>query len=160
MTFSNPNGVSVTDTYDYDAFGNKLNSTGTTPNNMLYRGEEFDTDLGLYYLRARYYNPLTGRFMSRDPKEQSPLDSKRKPIDPGKWHKYLYAGGNPVNMIDPTGRGFIEDYLIEGESTPGLWALDRTELRMAELFACVDDVLGDAYSIDTAFEFCMEEAGL
>ncbi len=57
----------LTDTYDYEAFGNKVNSTGTTPNNYLYRGEQFDSDLGLYYLRARYYNPLTDRFMSRDP---------------------------------------------------------------------------------------------
>ena len=62
----------VTDTYDYDAFGNKVNSTGTTLNNYLYRGEQYDPDLGLYYLRARYYNPLTGRFMSRDPEEGTP----------------------------------------------------------------------------------------
>jgi RHS repeat-associated protein len=32
-----------------------------------YRGEQYDSDLGLYYLRARYYNPATGRFLSRDP---------------------------------------------------------------------------------------------
>ncbi len=56
----------VTDSYEYDAFGNKVNSTGSTPNNYLYRGEQWDSDLGLYYLRARYYNPLTGRFMSRE----------------------------------------------------------------------------------------------
>lgn len=37
------------DTYDYDAFGNKINVTGTTPNNYLYRGEQYDPDLGLYY---------------------------------------------------------------------------------------------------------------
>ncbi len=55
----------ATVTYDYDAFGNKVNSTGTTPDNYLYRGEQYDSDLGLYYLRARYYNPLAGRFMSR-----------------------------------------------------------------------------------------------
>jgi RHS repeat-associated protein len=34
-----------------------------------YRGEQYDSDLGLYYLRARYYNPATGRFLSRDPEE-------------------------------------------------------------------------------------------
>jgi RHS repeat-associated protein len=50
----------TTDTYDYDAFGNKINSTGTTPNSYLYRGEAFDSDLSLYYLRARWMSPLTG----------------------------------------------------------------------------------------------------
>lgn len=74
------------DTYDYDAFGNKINSTGTTPNNYFYRSEQFDSDLGLYYLRARYYNPLTGRFMGRDPLDGSTFD-------PASLHKYLYAGG-------------------------------------------------------------------
>jgi hypothetical protein len=46
----------VTDTYDYDAFGNLIHSTGTTPNNYLFAGEQFDPDLNLYYNRARYLN--------------------------------------------------------------------------------------------------------
>jgi RHS repeat-associated protein len=147
----------VTDTYDYDAFGNKINPTGTTPNNYLYRGEQYDSDLGLYYLRARYYNPLTGRFMSRDPKDPQLIDSHRVPLDPKGRHKYLYAGGDPVNMIDPTGKGFIEDLLIEGqEKAAGLWALARTEASLVALFACVDDVMEDAFNIDAAFEFCLE----
>ncbi len=62
-----------------------------------YRGEQYDSDLGLYYLRARYYNLATGRFLSRDP-----MDGY---IDlPATLHKYLYAGGDPVNGVDPTGR--------------------------------------------------------
>jgi RHS repeat-associated protein len=90
----------ITDTYDYDAFGNKINSTGTTPNNYLYRGEQYDPDLSLYYLRARYYNPATGRFLSRDPKDGY--------INvPKTLHKYLYADGDPVNMKDPTGKGAL-----------------------------------------------------
>ena len=93
---TNTAGV-VTDNYDYDAFGNKINSTGSTPNNYLYRGEQYDPDLGLYYLRARYYNPMTGRFLSRDPEEGY---SK----DPKSLHKYLYANGDPINRIDPSGR--------------------------------------------------------
>ena len=87
----------ITDSYDYDAFGNKINSTGTTPNNYMYRGEAYDSDLGLYYLRARYMNPLTGRFVSRDPENGVVTDPKT-------LHKYNYAGGDPVNSSDPTGR--------------------------------------------------------
>ena len=87
----------VTDTYDYDAWGNVVNQTGNTPNVYLYRGEQYDPDLGLYYLRARYLNPLTGRFLTRDPAGSAPED-------PATLHRYLYAAGNPVDRIDPTGR--------------------------------------------------------
>ena len=66
-------------------------------NSSHYRAEQYDSDLGLYYLRARYYNPLTGRFMSRDPNEGDPTDPKT-------LHKYLYVGGNPASAIDPSGR--------------------------------------------------------
>jgi RHS repeat-associated protein len=99
---TNTAGV-VTDEYEYDAYGNSFTKTGTTPNNYLYRGEQFDADLGLYYLRARYYNPNTGRFLSRDP-----LDGQAK--DPATLHKYLYANGDPVNGIDPTGKGDILEF--------------------------------------------------
>jgi RHS repeat-associated protein len=93
----------VTDTYSYDAFGNLLNSTGTTPNNYLYRGEQFDPTLNLYYVRARYYNPATGRFISRDPENG-------KSRDPKSLQKYLYANGDPINRIDPVGREAILQY--------------------------------------------------
>jgi RHS repeat-associated protein len=93
----------VTDTYEYDAFGNLLNSTGTTPNVYMYRGEAYDSDLGLYYLRARWMNPLTGRFMSRDPEDG-------KLIDPLSFHKYLYADGDPVNVVDPKGQEALAEY--------------------------------------------------
>jgi RHS repeat-associated protein len=95
-TLTNSAGT-VTDSYEYDAFGNSFTVSGTTSNEMLYRGEQYDSDLGLYYLRARYYNPLTGRFMSRDPESGNGLDPK-------SLHKYLYAGGDPIDGIDPTGR--------------------------------------------------------
>jgi RHS repeat-associated protein len=90
----------VTDTYDYDAWGNTVIATGTTPNVCLYRGEQYDPELSLYYLRARYLNPLTGRFLSLD-------RAKGLPFHPRTLHKYLYAGGDPVNITDPTGNGFF-----------------------------------------------------
>ncbi len=109
---TNASGV-VTDTYDYDAFGNVINKTGTTPNNYLYRGEQFDPDLGMYYFRARYYNPATGRFMSRDPEGGNRFD-------PASFQKYLYADGNPVNEWDPTGRIALMEYKLLKKVIAGL----------------------------------------
>jgi len=113
----------VTDSYEYDAFGNSFTKQGTTPNNYLYRGEQFDSDLGLYYLRARYYNPATGRFLGRDPEDHSPTK-------PNELHKYLYANGDPVNATDPTGRGdSIVAYALElGEN-----AITIARLRLSQL---------------------------
>ena len=103
---TNSSGV-VTDSYEYDAFGNSFTKQGTTPNNYLYRGEQYDSDLGLYYLRARYYNPSTGRFFSRDPEDG-------KANDPASLHKYLYAGGEPVNAMDPTGQNILDRAIFNG----------------------------------------------
>src|SRR5439155_9066438 len=56
----------VTDAYDYDAFGMPIRTSGSTPNIFLYSAERYDSSVGLYDLRARYYNLATGRFWSRD----------------------------------------------------------------------------------------------
>ncbi len=86
----------VTDTYSYDAFGNLIASTGNVENDYLFAGEQFDPNLGDYYLRQRYYNPSVGRFTRVDSYEG-------RRIDPMSRHDYLYAHLNPVNYIDPTG---------------------------------------------------------
>jgi RHS repeat-associated protein len=86
----------LTDTYSYDAFGNLIARTGSTDNAYLYRGEQWDADLGLYYNRARYLNPDSGRFWSMDSYEGSPSD-------PASLHKYLYANANPIAYDDPSG---------------------------------------------------------
>jgi len=99
------NTGTVTDTYDYDAWGNAINTTGSTPNVYLYRGEQYDSDLRLYYLRARYLNPLSGRFLTKDPE----AGHVRLPAT---LHRYVYAGGNPLNFGDPTGRDFVERKLL------------------------------------------------
>ena len=100
---ANENGK-ITDTYTYDAFGNLLNSTGTTANNYRYCGEQFDSTTGLYYLRARYMDTNTGRFTSQDTYAGSTAD-------PISLHKYLYANSNPVMYSDPSG------YMSLGEVT-------------------------------------------
>jgi RHS repeat-associated protein len=96
----------VTDTYEYDAFGNTISKTTLptgatpTPNNYLYRGEQFDPDLSLYYLRARYYNAGTGRFLSSDP-----LAGEGE-------RRYEYAAADPVNGLDPTGDAALGESLL------------------------------------------------
>jgi RHS repeat-associated protein len=87
----------VTDTYTYDAFGVDLGHAGSTPNEFRYTGEQLDPNVGFYYLRARYYAPAQGRFVSTDPEAG-------KPYDPPSLHRYLYAHANPVTNADPTGR--------------------------------------------------------
>jgi len=89
----------VTDTYDYDAFGNLSNQTGSTPNNYLFAGEQYDPALSLYYNRARYLNTSTGRFWNMDTNEGLARD-------PSTLHKYLYVANNAPNAIDPSGRDF------------------------------------------------------
>ena len=58
---TDPTGA-VTDTYTYDAFGNLISQTGSTPNNYLFAAEQFDQALRVYYNRARYYDQRAGRF--------------------------------------------------------------------------------------------------
>jgi RHS repeat-associated protein len=89
----------VTDTYDYDAFGNIVNSTGSTPNNYLFAGEQYDPALSLYYNRARYLNVDTGRFWIMDTDE----GHEEEPIT---LHSFLFAGADPVNNADPSGNDF------------------------------------------------------
>jgi RHS repeat-associated protein len=133
----------VIDNYEYDAFGNEVSHTGTTPNNYLYRGEQFDPDLGLYYLRARYYNPLTGRFMSRDP-----YDGTK--IIPISLHKYLYAAGDPVNRIDPRGRADLFEYAIRSsEAIPEAKLIDIYGCVANASLAAVDLMLGEINPKDT-----------
>ena len=86
----------ISDTYVYDAYGTLLTSTGTTPNAYRYTGEQWDENLGLYYLRARYYQPQLGRFWTMDNFEGSQSD-------PLSLHKYLYCHGDGINYSDPSG---------------------------------------------------------
>jgi RHS repeat-associated protein len=73
--------------YTYDPFGSTTADTNA-PNVYQYTGREND-GTGLYYYRARYYNPKLGRFISEDPL--------------GGANSYLYAGNNPVSFDDPLG---------------------------------------------------------
>jgi RHS repeat-associated protein len=77
----------------YSAFGGNLSETGTSPNRLQYTGREND-NTGLYYYRARYYDPEIGRFISEDPLG----------FGAGDVNFYVYVGNNPVNFNDPSGK--------------------------------------------------------
>jgi len=97
---TNGSGNVVADhVFNYDAYGVLLGYTGTPQTNLRYTGEYYDTALKQYNLRARYYDPLNGRFNQTDP---FPGNNQ----DPQSLHKYLYCHANPVNGIDPSGNEF------------------------------------------------------
>jgi len=90
-------GGQVTLAQSYDPFGVLFESAGSGASEFRYTGEWWNDAAKLLYLRARYYEPGTGRFLSRDlwpGKPQEPLSL---------FLSYLYGNGNPVNFTDPTG---------------------------------------------------------
>jgi len=87
------NGGAAQATYTFDAYGKLTASTGNITNPFRFSGQYLDSESGLYYLRARYYDPMTDQFLSRDPA----LAQTRA--------AYGYAVGNPVNRTDPNGLG-------------------------------------------------------
>ena len=82
--------------YDYDAFGNAITETETVKNPYRYAGYYQDTESGLYYLRSRYYNPQTARFLTED-------TASGKYTDPLSLNKYTYCHNQPVTGYDPDG---------------------------------------------------------
>ena len=81
----------VRNEYRYDAFGNVLDSREDIHNRITYTGQQFDEITQQYYLRARFYNPVIGRFTQEDSYRGDGLNL------------YAYCGNNPVNYYDPSG---------------------------------------------------------
>ena len=77
--------------YQYDAFGIPLETTEQLNNRIRYTGQQYDELTEQYYLRARYYNPVAGRFMQEDVYQGDGLNL------------YAYCGNNPVVYDDPSG---------------------------------------------------------
>ncbi|WP_421617413.1 RHS repeat domain-containing protein [Brevibacillus sp. TJ4] len=95
--------VSVTDSagnalnrYEYDSWGNPTLQVEGMSNPFLYSGEMYDKSVGLYYLRARYYDPVVGRFISED-------TYKGQVDNPLSLNRYTYTHNNPLRFVDPTG---------------------------------------------------------
>ena len=91
-------GENITDSYAYDPFGNVVNHLGTTANPFRYVGRYglIDEGNGLTYIRARYYVPELGRFITKDPLTGKDGDSQ-------SLNRYVYAVNNPVMLVDISG---------------------------------------------------------
>jgi RHS repeat-associated protein len=103
----------MTDTYDYDGFGNLIGRRGTTQNDFTYRGEQMDTTLGWQHLGARWIDPAKGRFATRDGFEG--FRALPESLSP-----YSYAFGNPIDREDPSGH-FAEGGLTESMGTLAIY---------------------------------------
>jgi len=79
-------------TYTFDSFGNQTASSGSLVNPFRFTSREFDTETNLYFNRARYLDPSTGRFLSKDPARFD-----------GGIDFYAYVSNNPINFTDPFG---------------------------------------------------------
>jgi RHS repeat-associated protein len=119
----------VTDTYNYDAFGNLIFRNGFTENGYLFSGEQFDADLDLYYLRARYQSENVDRFWTMDTYEGTTAD-------PISLHKYLFVSANPINRFDPSGH---QDYMDELAAAKIGSTLAQTEANVG--FATFDQLM-------------------
>ncbi len=95
----------ITDSYQYDAYGEITDKTGNTDNIYLYTGEQFDRSLNQYYLRARYYNQGVGRFTQMD-------SWQGKASNPTTLNKYLYANGAPILYTDPSGHFGLASFSV------------------------------------------------
>ena len=100
------NNGSIVSKFDYDAFGNIINQTGTIISNFRYKGYYYDTDIELYYLKTRFYNPILLRFITPDSIEY--LDSSSII----GLNLYSYCGNDPINMKDEDGNFGIFATLI------------------------------------------------
>ena len=92
VTSLSSSGGSLAQTYGYDSFGKQTSSTGSLTNPFQYTARELDPETSLYYYRARFYDPTTGRFLSEDPVRYG-----------GGINFYQYSENNTTTDSDPLG---------------------------------------------------------
>lgn len=108
----------VVERYRYDAFGNLAQGTaGAAGNPFLFTAREWDAEIGLYYYRARHYDPAYGRFLQ--------ADALWNLSSPDTLNRYTYVGNNPVNFVDPGGHSSAPGDRAGGGGSVGASGSDR-----------------------------------
>ena len=153
---------------EYFPFGETWIDEGKTPTNIpgyQFTGKELDPETGLYYFGARYYEPVISKWISADPilGKYLPTGDKKKDkklpaggvFDPGNLSLYVYAGDNPVKLIDPDGQAKgdwwdARTYFAVGHSssvlTKGVTISDGVEQKTRNL-----DVVGGSLDVQIGF---------
>ncbi len=144
ITFLTDSSGAVTDSYDYDAWGNVVGQNGSTPNTRLFAGEEFDSDLGFINLRARYFNPRSGRFITSDP---MPGIATR----PMGLNRYLYGSNDPVGRVDPAGLASLAEDTIFIRYVVGALLFTTATIVVGNTKATIPSVSYPAAKISCAF---------
>ena len=101
---TNLSGVKVEEIHYYP-FGETLSDTSPSTTKHKYTSQELDTETGLYYYNARYYDPALGRFISAD-------TIVPDPTNPQALNRYSYVLNNPLKYTDPSGHGFFDIYWV------------------------------------------------
>ena len=126
----------ITDTWTWTVDGQQTARTGTTNVTVGWRGETVDTTTGLIWLRARWYDPTTARFLSADPWHGNPAN-------PISLNRYAYANADPVNGHDPTGLAVLTDTVAAAEIRGALAGIAISLYGLATLKA-IESALGIA----------------
>ena len=116
-------GEDILNRYEYDAWGNLTLCEETVENRFKFNGQQYDPISQQYYLRARYYNPVIGRFTQEDTYRGDGLNL------------YAYCRNNPVYYADPSGhyRNCVKDaYDRIRQENPGMSAQDAYNLALKE----------------------------
>ena len=116
----------VANRYVYDDYGAFRSRTEAIPNPYAYTGREYDSAVDLIYYRARYYDAITGRFLTRDPQG----------MDDGP-NVYTYARNNPTSRTDPSGTRFSDkdpffNPFAPDPGGPGLGGGDKADCKVGE----------------------------
>ena len=128
----------IVNTYSYGAYGQIANENETIAQPFKYVGQygvQYEVEHGLYYMRARYYDPEIGRFISEDPIGLE-----------GGLNLYAYGAGNPIIFIDPSGLSIQDAHRSSNVSVSGrAGVFGGVSLRSAGVFQLAADV--DLFSL-------------
>ena len=145
-SLSNATG-SLVQTYVYDSFGKQTNSSGPLINPFRYTAREFDSETGLYYYRARYYDTEIGRFASEDPRGFG-----------GGLNHYTYVHNHLPNATDPTGE-YIKVYGNSQDWVKALFYLSKVPAARDAIVAIAKSPLDVTIIVDPSLP-CDASIGL